>query len=92
MLICHGYYRKNRETHTVIQNGDNEDHERCKIKFPDQGNQHKAKLQIKVTLLIRDVAIGFRQIKTSVSATYHNTDGDGNCINLVQQNETEKLV
>lgn len=35
----------NNRIHTIIENGNDKDHERSEIKFPDQGNKHKAKLQ-----------------------------------------------
>ena len=30
---------------TIIKNGNNQDHERREVKFPDQCNEHEAKLQ-----------------------------------------------
>jgi hypothetical protein len=36
---------KRHRKHTIIENGNDKDHEGCKIEFPDQSNKQESKLQ-----------------------------------------------
>lgn len=65
---------------TVVQDGNDQNHEGGEIKLPDQRNKHETKLQTQIAYISRERESWYNT--NQVKKTYYYTNGDGDCVYL----------